>query len=121
VKRILVVDDDRDICHLLKGILEAHHFVVATAINGREAVAQVEAEVPDGIFMDVRMPVMDGFLALQAIRREHPQLPIIMTSASRTSEIAEKVRAYGASGYLPKPIDLRQLRAVLRDSFGAPA
>ena len=115
--RLLVVDDDPDIRDLLKGVLEAYHFVVATATNGREAVERVKAEAPDGVFLDVRMPVMDGFRALEAIRREHPTLPVIMISASR-SDVAERVRAEGASGYLPKPIDLQQLRAVLRSSFG---
>jgi CheY-like chemotaxis protein len=116
--RLLVVDDDPSVRHLLKSLLEAHQFSVATAANGREALEQVTAEVPDGIFLDVRMPVMDGFHALEAIRREHPTLPIIMISASRPVDMAEAVRARGATGYLPKPIDLRQLRAALRDSFG---
>src|SRR5262245_64373645 len=110
--RLLVVDDDPDIRQLLKGVLEAYHFVVATAANGREAVERVKADAPDGVFLDVRMPVMDGFRALEAIRREHPTLPVFMISASR-SDMAEKVRTEGASGYLPKPIDLQQLRTIL--------
>jgi CheY-like chemotaxis protein len=118
MRKLLVVDDDPDIRLLLQRFLEAHQFAVATAANGREAVECVTAEVPDGIFLDVRMPVMDGFHALDAIRREHPTLPIIMISASRIGDMAETVRARGASGYLPKPIDVHQLRATLRDSFG---
>src|SRR5262245_66426964 len=95
--RLLVVDDDPDIRQLLKGVLEAYHFVVATAANGREAVERVQSEAPDGVFLDVRMPVMDGFRALQAIRREHPTLPVIMISASR-SDVAEVPRPEGAGG-----------------------
>ena len=117
-KRILVVDDDPDIRHLLKSVLEAYHFAVATAANGREAVDRLKAEVPDGIFLERSVPVMDGFHVLEAIRRERPELPVIMISASQTGDLAEKVRAGGASGYLPKPIDLQKLRAVLRDAFG---
>ena len=91
--RLLVVDDDPSIRHLLKSLLEAHRFSVATAANGREAVELVGAEVPDGVFLDVRMPVMDGFHALEAIRREHPTLPGLMLSASRPVEMAETARA----------------------------
>ena len=60
MKQLLVVDDDPDIRQMLKVVLEAHHFAVATAANGRQAVEQVQADVPDGIFLDIRMPVMDG-------------------------------------------------------------
>jgi CheY-like chemotaxis protein len=118
MKRLLVVDDNPDIRHLLKSVLEAHHFAVVTAANGREALEQVGAEVPDGIFLDVRMPVLDGLQALEAIRRAHPALPIIMISASRTGDLAKHVRMRGANGYLPKPINLQQLRAVLRNTLG---
>src|SRR5262245_24028280 len=118
MKRVLVVDDDPDIRHLLKRFLEAHKFSVATANNGREAVDRVKAEAPDGIVLDVRMPVMDGLHALETIRRHHPTLPIIMISASRTGDMAGTARALGARGYLPKPIDLRQLKAALHDAFG---
>jgi CheY-like chemotaxis protein len=118
MKQLLVVDDDPDIRQMLKAVLEAHHFAVATAANGRQALELVQADVPDGIFLDIRMPVMDGFRALEAIRREHPHLTIIMISASPNGDIAEKARVGGANGYLPKPIDPQRLKAVLRDSFG---
>ena len=118
MKRLLVVDDDPSIRYLLKSLLEAHQFRVATAANGREAVDLVGTEPPDGVFMDVRMPVMDGFDALTAIRREHPALPVIMISASRPVEMGETARARGANGFLAKPIDLHQLRETLRDAFG---
>lgn len=118
MKQLLVVDDDQDVRQMLKVVLEAHHFAVATAANGRQAVEQVNADVPDGVFLDVRMPIMDGFRALEVMRREHPQLTIIMISGSPNGDTAEKARVSGANGYLPKPIDPQRLKAVLRDSFG---
>ena len=118
MKQLLVVDDDPDARQMLKMVLEAHHFLVATAANGRQAVEKVQADVPDGVFLDVRMPVMDGFRALEAIRREHPHLTIIMISASAGEDTAEKARVGGADGYLPKPIESKRLKAVLHDSFG---
>ena len=118
MKQLLVVDDDPDVREMLRMVLEAHHFAVATAANGRQAVEQVKSDVPDGIFLDVRMPVMDGFRALEAIRREYPHLTIIMISGSTNEDTAEKARVSGANGYLPKPFESKRLQAVLRDSFG---
>lgn len=118
MKRILVVDDDPDVLHLLKRVLEAHQFVVETATNGLEAIERVRASAPDGIFLDLRMPVMGGFEALEAIRREDTAVPIILISASRSGNVAEEARAHGANGYLAKPFDPRELRAVLDTAFG---
>ena len=118
MKQLLVVDDDPDIRQMLKVVLEAHDFAVATAANGQQAVEQVKADVPDGVFLDVRMPIMDGFRALEVMRREHPHLPIFMISGSAYGDGAEKARVSGANGYLAKPIDPQTLKAVLRDSFG---
>ena len=72
MKKLLVVDDDPDICQLLKAVLEAYRFQVDVATNGQEALEHVRAEVPDGIFLDLRMPVMDGWTALDVLRREYP-------------------------------------------------
>jgi CheY-like chemotaxis protein len=118
MKRILVVDDDADILQLLKTVLMAYHFTVETASNGQEAVERVKAAVPDGIFLDLRMPVMDGFEALDILRRAYPDVTIIVTTASKTRDIVQQVRERGANACLLKPFDPQELRAILRDSFG---
>ena len=116
--KILVVDDDPDILHLLKSVLEAYRFTVETATNGQEAVERVRAGVPDGIFMDLRMPVMDGFEAMAILRREFPDLTIVMLTASKTRDIVQQARARGANECILKPFDPEELREVLRASFG---
>jgi two-component system response regulator MprA len=118
MKRLLVVDDDPDIRLQLKTILKAYHFTVETAANGQEALERVKATVPDGIFLDLRMPVMDGFEALDSLRQAYPDVPIIVITASKTRDIAQKVRTMGANGCLLKPFDPEALRAILRESFG---
>jgi CheY-like chemotaxis protein len=118
MQKLLVVDDDPDILHLLKTVLEAYHFAVETASNGREAIERVRAGVPEGIFLDLRMPDMDGFEALDSLRQAYPDVPIIVITASKTCDIAQEVRARGANGCLLKPFDPEALRAILRESFG---
>jgi two-component system response regulator MprA len=118
MKRLLVVDDDPDILRLLKSILEAYHFMVETASNGREAIERVQATVPDGIFLDLRMPVMDGYEALDILRREYPDVTIIAITASQTGDVVRKVQARGAHGCLLKPFDPPRLREILSAWFG---
>ena len=115
---LLVVDDDPDILDLMKAVLEAYHFTVELASNGQEALDRVKAARPDGIFLDLRMPVLDGYAVLDVLRREYPALPIIVITASQTGDVVHRVRARGAQGCLLKPFDPQDLRAVLRDAFG---
>jgi two-component system response regulator (stage 0 sporulation protein F) len=118
MKRLLVVDDDPDIRLQLKAVLEAYHFTVETAANGQEALERVKAMVPDGIFLDLRMPVMDGLTALDVLRREYPSITVIAITASTTDDVIRHVGARGAHGCLLKPFDPQALRAALQDAFG---
>jgi CheY-like chemotaxis protein len=74
--------------------------------------------MPDGIFLDLRMPVMDGWTALDVLRREYPTVTVVVITASRTGDVARHVQARGAQGCVLKPFDPHELRATLRDVFG---
>lgn len=118
MKRLLVVDDDPDIRLQLKAVLEAYHFTVETAANGQEALERVKAMVPDGIFLDLRMPVMDGLTALDVLRRKYPSITVIAITASTTDDVVRHVRARGAHACLAKPFDTQAFQAALHDAFG---
>lgn len=116
-KKILVTDDDvRNIFSLTKA-LEIHNMNVITAVDGKEALKQLEAN-PDTsvVLMDIMMPEMDGYEAMQKIRqkREFKNLPIIAVTAKAMSGDREKCIQAGASDYISKPVDIDQLLSLLR-------
>ena len=100
---ILVVDNDEDIRLTLTDQLQAMGFEVCQAANGREALDILSRRTIDGMLVDVRMPVMDGWTMLEQLRQRQVHIPVIVMSADAPGETAPKAREYGAQGYLPKP------------------
>ena len=116
-KRILVVDDEPRYQQLVEVNLKTEGYEIDTAANGQEAVEQVANDQPDLVLMDVMMPIMDGFTAIERIR-EFSTVPIIVLTAK--GEERDRVRGLdlGADDYVVKPFSAQELlarvRAVLR-------
>ena len=110
---ILVVDDDPKLRRLVERQLTAEGFDVVLASNGEEALYQASLGHPDLIVLDISMPVMDGFEALERLR-EFFNDPVIILSA--TDQEREKVRALdlGADDYITKPFGGAELSARIR-------
>lgn len=117
--KILVVDDDSNICELLRLYLEKEGFLAVTAADGQQALALFETEQPDLILLDVMMPRMDGWQVCREIRKKS-QCPIIMITAK--GEVFDRVLGLelGADDYVVKPFETKEviarIRAVLRRS-----
>ncbi|MGN0457921.1 MAG: response regulator transcription factor [Eubacterium sp.] len=115
--KILVVDDDLNICELLKLYLENEGYVVYTANDGQEAVNMFQAKSPDLVLLDIMLPKMDGWQVCRAIRKDSTA-PIIMLTAK--GETFDKVLGLelGADDYVVKPFDAKEVmarvKAVLR-------
>ena len=120
---VLVVEDDRNICELLKLYLEKEGYTVTVAVDGGDGLAKFRTHKPDLVLLDVMMPVMDGWAVCKAIRNES-QTPIIMLTAK--SETDDKVTGLksGADDYITKPFEMKELlarmEAVLRTPTGKP-
>ncbi|MBR6743366.1 MAG: response regulator transcription factor [Clostridia bacterium] len=115
--KILVVDDDSNICELLRLYLEKEGYRVTTAMNGKEALSLFRSEAPSMILLDIMLPVLDGWQVLREIRKES-LVPIIMITAK--GETFDKVLGLelGADDYIAKPFDTKEviarIKAVLR-------
>ncbi|KRN04858.1 DNA-binding response regulator [Holzapfeliella floricola DSM 23037 = JCM 16512] len=112
-KKILVVDDEKPISDIIKFNLKKENYDVVVAYDGEEAVAQVEAEKPDLIILDLMLPKMDGIEVAREVRKKY-NMPIIMVTA-KDSEI-DKVLGLeiGADDYVTKPFSNRELVARVK-------
>jgi two-component system alkaline phosphatase synthesis response regulator PhoP/two-component system response regulator VicR len=110
-KRILAVDDEKNILTLVKINLERAGYEVTTANNGREALKAVEAELPDLIVLDIMMPEIDGLEVLRTLKADQKtsSIPVIMLTAKVQDEDVFKGWQSGAEVYLTKPFDQKQL------------
>ena len=114
MSRILVADDEVTICEALAEVLKMDGHDVVTAADGRSALAQIEKQLPDLVFMDVQMPTMNGLETLAAIRERWPTLPVIMMTAFGTMQTAREAVQLGSFDYIGKPLELEQVRALTR-------
>ncbi|MBQ8298954.1 MAG: response regulator transcription factor [Clostridia bacterium] len=104
IKKILVVDDDKNICELLNLYLKKEGFEVVFAYDGSEAVTKAKNENPNLIVLDVMMPVINGWEACKLIR-QFTQVPIIMLTALDTTENKVQGLNIGADDYIVKPFE----------------
>jgi len=120
--RVLVVDDEESARGLVRAVLEREHAEVLEANSAADALASVETHVIDLVISDLAMPGEDGFDLVRQIRaRELPRfrsLPIIALTAYARVDDRERVMAAGFQGYLPKPVNLDQLVALVAQLTG---
>ena len=120
--KILVVDDDRNICELLKLYLENDGYTVFVANDGQEAVEMFQSKAPELVLLDIMLPKMDGWQVCREIRKTS-NTPIIMLTAK--GETFDKVLGLelGADDYVTKPFDAKEVmarvKAVLRRASGS--
>jgi signal transduction histidine kinase/CheY-like chemotaxis protein len=117
-KTILVAEDDNINFLLLKTILEKKNHLVLRARNGQEVV-DLSVSNPDFdlIFMDIKMPVLDGYEAFELIKKNHPDCIVIAQTAHSSSEVKEKIIQAGFSGYITKPLDKDKIYEIINKIF----
>jgi len=122
-KKILIVDDERDIVKALMIRLQGAGYEVVTAFDGAQGVFMAHKEKPDLIILDIRMPAGDGFSVAQRLKRSMHTftIPVIFLTGSPEQNAEEKAMALGARFYVKKPYDPEELldaikRALEKDS-----
>lgn len=108
-KRILLVEDDEDIRLALNDRLESMGFQVVTEDNGQSALSRIALEAPQslihGVLLDLHLPIVDGMTVLREICDRHPQIPVIVMSATNDPEQFMEAKRLGARSYMSKPFE----------------
>ena len=118
-QRVLLVDDDPRLVRVVEMYLAFEGFEVVTAVNGDEALAEVDNHCPDMVILDIMMAETDGIEVCARIR-SNPRtahLPVIMFSALSADHDVERARLAGANHLITKPFNLAGLGAVVRSCF----
>ncbi len=118
-KRILLVDDDREIVESMKIALEAAGYGVVVARDGNQGLAMVERENPDLVILDMMMPKRSGFLVLEKLRRTRPvPIRIIMVTANEGSRHKAYAEMLGVDDYIRKPFAMDRLMDSVQRLLG---
>ena len=110
VERILIVDDEGEMAENCRRILEAAGYRCVATSDAREALRLLEAERPDLLLSDLRMPALDGMEVLRRARAIDPRLPVVLLTAHASLESAVAAVKAGAFDYLAKPFSIDQLK-----------
>ena len=115
--RILVVDDEAEIRRSVRMILEYEGYEVLEASSGPDAIGIVEREAPDLVFLDIKMPGMDGLDALQRIRTSNDALPVVIISGHGTVSTAVEATKAGAFDFIEKPLTTERVLVTIRNAL----
>ena len=119
MKRILLVEDDKNVRRLLKEELNDDGYSITVASNGKEALSMLKKkdnEKPDLIILDLRMPKMDGFETMGHILKSRQDTPVIIHTAY--SSYKNDVMVMAADAYVEKSHDLKKLKDVIKELIG---
>ncbi len=119
--KILIVDDDNGNRKLYSRTLNAAGFETVEAVDGIDALQEIEAANPQMVVSDVRMPGIDGLELLQQVRERHGNLPFLLVTAHADVRGAVNALKLGAVDYLEKPVDLDELVTAVSDALGTPS
>ncbi|MFH0754463.1 MAG: response regulator [Candidatus Omnitrophota bacterium] len=114
-KKILIVDDDEWNQYLMQEILEKDGYSFDVALNGEEAVTKVKSSGVGLVFMDIRMPVMNGYESSRAIRAFNKDIPIIALTAHAMEWVPEKCFAAGMNDFVSKPFDSETIKRSIEN------
>ncbi|TCJ17822.1 sigma-54-dependent Fis family transcriptional regulator [Flaviaesturariibacter flavus] len=119
MQKILIVDDDRDMCLLLKRFLTRHNFEVLEAYSGKKALELLETVEPDLVMCDFRLEDMEGNVLLGKIKEIYPQVPVIIITGYSDIKIAVEVMKMGAYDYITKPLFPDEILVTIKKALEA--
>jgi two-component system nitrogen regulation response regulator NtrX len=114
---LLIVDDEPSILQSLGGLLSDEGFEVTTAANGYEALKTIEVDPPDLVLLDIWMPGIDGIETLKEIKKENPNIQVIIITGHGTIETAVKATKLGAFDLIEKPLSIDKVIVAINNAL----
>lgn len=113
MKTVLLTDDNEDIIELVELILSKLGYELKKATNGEEAIKYCMESPPDLVIMDLYMPDVDGFTAIESLRKNGFEQPIVVLTASESQEDKNRAMELGCNGYIIKTMEMKDLEATV--------
>ena len=114
-KKVLVVDDEKEIVNFLENFLARFNITTIKATTGDEAIDFCQRCQPDYVFLDIQMPDKDGITVLKELKKLNPAIKVIMITGREEKEFQDKAKKYGAIDYITKPLDLSDLSKKIKE------
>lgn len=112
---ILIVDDNISLCKTMSFVLERKGYAVTTSKDGPEAIERVKERSFDVVFMDIKMPLMDGVEAYKKIKKIRPEAVVVMMTAYSVEDLVQEALREGAHGIIYKPLDIEKVVALIEE------
>jgi len=117
MRKILVVDDEQDICDFVRNFFQERGYTVLTALNGDDALLVVKNEKPELVLLDIKMKGMDGIAALKHIKDIDKSIKVIMVTALGDQDKMDEACRLGACEYITKPLMLDHLEQTVEKNL----
>jgi len=111
--KILVLDDERSLCELLKVVFQKEGYEVLTTPSAKKAIEIAQGDDIDVVVSDIKLPEMNGLEVLKRLRKIKPELPVLMITAYGTIKEAVEALKMGAYDYIIKPFDVEELKVIV--------
>ena len=115
--KVLFVDDEEEFVRLLAERARMRELGSEIALDGSEALAKLGEKLPDVMILDLSLPDIDGLTVLEQVKKNYPDVQVVMLTAHGTPETEKKVRDLGAFDYLEKPVGINKLTKTIEKAY----
>ena len=115
--KVLVIDDDRDMCLLLKKFLERNNYEVIDFTSGKKALSWYEENTPDIVLCDLRLEDISGLEVLQKMKSTNPALPFLIITGYSDVRSAVEIMRHGAYDYITKPLFPDEILVTIKQAL----
>jgi DNA-binding NtrC family response regulator len=119
-KKILIVDDEVDVCEFMQNFFRKRKYEVLICHNGNDALNMFTSNNPDLMLLDIKMEGLDGLQVLEQLKKQNPNAKVIMVSGTENSGAVEHAKQLGALDFIHKPLKLEEIEKVVLGILNKP-